>query len=415
MGYSDSEQIIIDYAKNNFTKMLREPTGYRLNHKFIVPGSVYSQQLWDWDSWLTDIALCQLNDMEGITDQYEEYEKGCFLNFLDLQDEFGRVPIMIHDGMREFMGRPENQMFNMHKPCLAQHAAFIVKNCGDAKWLEPVMGKLKKFVDYYINHFKHESGIYFWYSDAAIGVDNDPCTFYRPNSSSGSIYLNCFMYKELLATAYLCEKFGMTDDENHYNKEADALKQAVRDKCWAARDGFYYSVDLNLRPIDTSESLHSGCPRHWNTLIQRIDVWSGFLAMWAGIADNEQAKRMVKHYLREDTFYANYGVRTLGKSEKMYSIIKSGNPSCWLGPVWGISNYMVFKSFVRYGFTKEASDLANKTIKLFSNDIKNCGELHEYYHPDTGEGVNNPGFQNWNLLSLNMIAWLEGQNVVSEF
>ncbi|MDD6564287.1 MAG: trehalase family glycosidase [Clostridiales bacterium] len=415
MAYSESEQRIIDYSKNNFTKMLREPTGYRLNHKFIVPGSVYSQQLWDWDSWLTDIALCQLNDMEGITDQYVEYEKGCILNFLDSQDEFGRVPIVIYDGMGEFTGKSENEMFNIHKPCLAQHAAFIVKNCGDAKWLEPVMGKLKKFVDYYIDHFKHESGIYFWYSDEAIGVDNDPCTFYRPNSSSGSIYLNCFMYKELLATAYLCEKFGMTDDENRYNKEADDLKQTVRDKCWDERDGFYYSVDLNLRPIDTRESLHSGCPRHWNTLIQRIDVWSGFMAMWAGIANYEQAGRMVKHYLRKDTFYANYGVRTLGKSEKMYSIIKSGNPSCWLGPIWGISNYMVFKGFVRYGFTKEASDLANKTVELFSNDIKNCGQLHEYYHPDTGEGVNNPGFQNWNLLSLNMIAWLENENVVSEF
>ena len=129
----------------------------------------------------------------------------------------------------------------------------------------------------------------------------------------------------------------------------------------------------------------------------------------------EQAARMVKHYLRADTFYANFGVRTLGKSEKMYAIIKSGNPSCWLGPIWGISNYMVFKGFVNYGFESEAKDLAEKTVRLFADDIERCGELHEYYHPDTGEGVNNPGFQNWNLLSLNMMAWLENENIISEF
>ena len=108
------------------------------------------------------------------------------------------------------------------------------------------------------------------------------------------------MYKELLALAYLCGVFDMADAQKKYAAEAESLKQAIRANCWDERDGFYYSVDLNLRPIDKNEPRHAGCPRHWNTLIQRIDVWSGFLAMWAGIADEEQAKRMVEHYKRTD-------------------------------------------------------------------------------------------------------------------
>ena len=132
--------------------------------------------------------------------------------------------------------------------------------------------------------------------------------------------------------------------------------------------------------------------------------------MWAGIATDKQAERMVKeHYLDERTFHAPYGVRTLSKMEKMYAIIKSGNPSCWLGPIWGISNYMVFEGLVKYGYNKEAKDLAEKTITMFGKDIDECGEMHEYYNPETGEGVNNPGFQNWNLLSLNMLRWLKNQ------
>ena len=122
-----------------------------------------------------------------------------------------------------------------------------------------------------------------------------------------------------------------------------------------------------------------------------------------------------ENMLKPELFWSNYGVCTLAKTEKMYRIIKSGNPSCWLGPIWGISNYMCYRGLKNYGFDAEAKDLAEKTIRLFGQDIEACGELNEYYHPDTGEGVDNPGFQNWNLLVNNMIAEQEGRLVVKEF
>ena len=128
------------------------------------------------------------------------------------------------------------------------------------------------------------------------------------------------------------------------------------------------------------------------------------------LATPEQAERMAARYRDERTFFAPYGVRTLSKMEKMYAVLKSGNPSCWLGPIWGISNYMVFDGLVRYGYTEDAKDLAEKTVRLFGKDIEACGELHEYYDPETGLGVNNPGFQNWNLLSVNMFEWLRENN-----
>ena len=125
---------------------------------------------------------------------------------------------------------------------------------------------------------------------------------------------------------------------------------------------------------------------------------------------------MVKdNLLDEKGHWAPFGVRTLSKYEKMYVIKKSGNPSCWLGPIWGISNYLVFKGLVKYGFLEEAKELGEKTVKLFEKDIINSGELHEYYDPESGEPIMNAGFQNWNLLSLNIKAWLNGENIVEEF
>ena len=63
----------------------------------------------------------------------------------------------------------------------------------------------------------------------------------------------------------------------------------------------------------------------------------------------------------------------------------------------------------------EAREMAIKTLMLFGRDFEKNGALHEYYEPETGEPMLNIGFQNWNYLVLNMIAWLEEEQVVKEF
>lgn len=402
-------QIIKDYTYKNYKECFREPIG-NLKYKFIVPGSCYPNALWDWDSWLTDLALGRLPE----TDEMLEYEQGCILNFLEYVQEDGTTPIFIEPNS---MGEEYVQgLTNIHKPNLAQHALFICQKSGNnGDWLKDKFYLIETYLGFYENKCKHESGLYFWIDDFAIGVDNDPCTFYRPKGSSASIFLNCLMYKELLATCELAKMLGMADKAELYKKRAEVLKEAIRENCWDERDGFYYSVDINLTPIDPTQRLHSGCPRHWNCLIQRIGVWSGFLAMWANIATPEQAERMVKeHYLNDKTFHSPYGVRSLSKMEKMYRIVESGNPSCWLGPIWGIANYMVFEGLCNYGFINEARSLAKKTITLFGRDIEQNGQMHEYYDPESGEGVYNLGFQSWNLLSLNMVDWINGGNFSDE-
>ena len=409
-------ELIQNYSKNTYTRMTRQPDGI-LKYPFIVPGSQsYTNQLWDWDSWLTNIAVRQImKDNNDYNPEFVACEKGCILNFLEHTLEDGRMPINISP-IGTLPKFEDGVKVNIHKPCLAAHAAFIVReNDGDCEWLRPYFSKLVAYIQFYMREMRHEeTGLYYWHDDMAIGVDNDPSTFYRPEDSSASIYLNCMMYKELLAMEFICS--CLDEDASAYSEAATALKSAVNELLWDERNGFYYSADLNLRPINPDEWLHSGMPRHWSSLIQRIDCWSGFMAMWAGIATKEQAQRMVsENLMKPELFHANYGICTLAKTEKMYCVVKSGNPSCWLGPIWGISNYMCYRGLMNYGFIDEAKELACKTIRLYGQDLERCGELHEYYHPDTGEGVNNPGFQNWNLLVNNMIAELEGRQTIVEF
>ncbi len=407
------------YAQDNFRALLREAQGL-LRHPFIVPGSAsYNNCLWDWDSWLTDVALRQLYaDTGADAAELLPYEQGCILNFLEHFDEAtGRMPICITPDsvMRSLHPDAAPGEENTHKPCLAQHAAFVARHAKDALWLRPLFGRLQQFIAFYDTHCRHSSGLYFWIDDFAIGVDNDPCTFYRPRRSSGSIFLNSLMLRELRAMAWLAGQLALPQDADRYTAQADALAEAIRQHCWDERDGFFYSVDLNLLPVRPEEWLHSGCPRHWDTLLQRIDVWSGFLPLWAGAATPEQARRCALRAEDARTFSAEYGIRTLSRLEKMYRVVPSGNPSCWLGPVWGVSNYLTWSALRRCGCLPQAKRLAEKTVRLFAEDLQRTGALHEYYDPDTGEGVINPGFQNWNLLAANMIAWLEGRPTVEEF
>ncbi|HML20888.1 MAG TPA: trehalase family glycosidase [Aggregatilinea sp.] len=418
MDLTTYSQQLRQHIQGDYSGMFREAGG-NMPYPFLVPGSdQYSDVLWDWDSWLSDVALRQIlleSENPDAAAHVLKYEQGCVLNFLSYGGMDGWVPILIERGLE--VDRPA-RIFeeNMHKPVLAQHAAFITQQCGDAEWLRGKMYFLLTFLNNYASHHRHESGLFYWQTDRMIGVDNDPCTFYRPAKSSGSLFLNCLMLRELEAAAYLCDELQLDEVGLNLRQDAESLKAAVQEHCWDERDGYFYNVDLNLLPVDHTAWLHSGYPRHWNTLIQRIGVWTGFMALWAGIATPEQAERIVhEHYRNEKTFNAPFGVRSLSKMEKMYSIRASGNPSSWLGPVWGIVNYMTFRGLVKYGFTSDARSLAEKTIALFGRDLERFGALHEYYQPENGEPILNRGFQNWNYLVLNMIAWLEDRDVVAEF
>lgn len=427
------KKICRDNIHREMRGMYREPGG-ALKYPFLAPGSnQYLDMLWDWDSWLSNIALRQiLTECGSEADKQEalRYEQGCVLNSLRYGGMDGWIPIWIERDAPSRAKMLENRnpwKNNMHKPTLAQHAAFITQNMGgDAEWLREDFHKLQAFVNKYWNfHRDRATGLIYWETDEAIGVDNDPATFYRPNASSGSIFLNALMYKELLAMAYLAECLNMDEIADRHKAQALQLQLDIREHCWDPRDRFYYSVDLNLLPVEKPDIqsvkpgelfLHVGQPRDYDCLIQRFSGWSGWMAVWAGIATREEVEEMVtRHYYNSEELYCPAGVRTLSPLEKMYNVSASGNPSSWQGPVWINVNYLVFRGLVLYGFEAEARELAEKTVLLLGRDFERFGALHEYYLPDNGEPVLNKGFQNWNFLVLNMIAWLDGRPVVTEF
>ena len=208
--------------------------------------------------------------------------------------------------------------------------------------------------------------------------------------------------------AQILIQFDQTERASFYRKKAEDLVSAIQAECWDKRDQFFYSVDVDIetRKFDW---FHEGLGVFWKTLPIKIRVWSGFIPLWAGFATKEQAASLVNHWKDDTTFHSPFGITTLAKDEKMFDLSVTNNPSNWLGPIWLVANYIVFKGFLDYGYREEAKEMCRNTLKLLEKDLEKTGCLHEYYDPFDGHPIMNGGFINWNILALNMVKELGGR------
>ena len=394
-------------------QLLRSPDGI-LKHPSVgpaLPGKRYSTNLWDWDTLWTSRGLFRLAALrhdDVLRQKLCEHVSGSLLNFLEHASPDGQIPIMMTadnpDPLRSPGANPTSR--NQAKPVFGQLGLLACDQRGEAKWLEPHFDAILRFYDSWITHNSSSIGLLVWGDDVAIGDDNDPTTFGRPFFSSANVLLNCLFYQDLLASAELARRLGRLADHDRLSKHAEELARRIHTFCWDPRDSYYYSVDVQCvdRRAELIPTVPRGMGMSWRCLPVRVQMFTGFLPLWCGIAPQEIAQRLVAtNYLADDRICARWGARSLSDRETMYSLEFSSNPSNWLGPVWIMVNYFVWKALQRYGYKKEADVLADKTLLLLSRDLEANGSLNEYYHPDTGAALSHKGFIDWNLLVLEMI------------
>lgn len=405
-------KFVLEHIKENCFCMLKERSGV-FNHPFVVPGAGYESDLWDWDSYWSGYALLDIVEYfskDANFDYAEKREKvllhlkGNILNFLENKEADGFIPGTITSAglfSTYFVDRHKaGKSVNQCKPFLCAAALRVSQYEKDAAWIEGYLTDIADYLEYYERCQKHQaSGLYFWMNDIMIGIDNNPTVFGRPEKSSGDIFLNCFMYAELVAAAKLFEMAGK--DGNLYAKRAQALKESINRYMYDENDGFYYSVDLQTED-HSDEIFHKSMKPFWTVLPIKIKLWAGFLPMTFGISSPEQNARLIQTYL-DPQFFCEYGIRTLSSKERMYTLESTSNPSNWLGPVWIVSNYCLFKGLLAAGRKDLADDMKERTLKVLGMDIQETGKMSESYIPETGERMMWNGFLNWNCLAVSMI------------
>ncbi|MFA7344096.1 MAG: trehalase family glycosidase [Terrimicrobiaceae bacterium] len=407
----DHSERLLDFICGQTSAIYREAQGC-LKHPFLVPGGLFHDELWDWDSFWIAEGMGPLKDRldPDSRKKFLVHATGSWINFFEHQAEDGTLPIMMKAGMGDFFGctTREGTEKNQAKPVFAQFAQRIAEMAGDFRWVEPYYGRLKQFHNRWRSKYGTECGLLVWGSDAAIGADNDPTTYGRPEFSSANLLLNCLFSRELHAMAKIAEALGRESDVRKLEEEIAGIRDAVQAECWDNIDGFFYTVDVQCRDHRHEHFPHinRGMEMTWKTVPLKIKMFTGFLPLWCSIATPDQARTLVERHLRNPgEFDSPHGIRSLSKGERMYDpATDSANPSNWLGPIWIVANYMVYQGLLRYGFHEDASALADKIVALLGGDLERHGVLHECYHPDTGKPNFNTGFLSWNVLVGAMIA-----------
>jgi putative isomerase len=410
-----SAEALITYFSRIAPDLLRAEDGY-LKHPSLspsLPGKAYSTDLWDWDTLWTARGLFRLAELTKdsvLEAKLCTHARGSLENFLDHQSPEGRIPILIsarHEDLFNSLSIEKPNPHNQAKPVMAQIALLVADKSNDLGWLAPRFDQILRFHDSWRAGNGTAIGLLVWGNDVAIGMDNDPTTFGRPVFSSANIMLNCLFYQDLLASAELALRLKRTVDHDHIQQQAESLAAAIEKYSWDPRDAFYYTADVMCADQRSKwlPSIGQGMAMSWQSLPLRIQTVAGFLPLWCGLASARQGKELIeRNYQQDNRFRAAYGVRTLSNLESMYSLTAhSGNPSNWLGPIWIITNYLVWKALKNYGFHADASELAHRTLALLAADLETSGTLNEYYQPDTGEAISHKGFVDWNMLVLEMI------------
>lgn len=247
--------------------------------------------LYDWDQYF-----------EGIVQLYAgwdtKYMKNAVRIYLSHQQEDGFSKRAIQNG---YSGEED---YEMVKPFLSQIVLLCYSKDKNLDWVdEMIFEKLQKSLDYWLfARDENQNHLSRWRSSIETGMDDqhERGGIWKSDYCEG-VDLNCYLYRECLAFAQICEYKSKGELKEKYIEYAQQRKEAVQ-TMWDDEEGFYYDQDER------------------NGQAIKVKSVSCLLPLWAGIADDNQAKRMIyEHILNPEEFWRPYPLPALAATEPGYS------------------------------------------------------------------------------------------------
>lgn len=118
-----------------------------------------------------------------------------------------------------------------------------------------------------------------------------------------------------------------------------------------------------------------------------VNTCATFAPLYAGLASNQQAARLVQEHYDNPSEYApdedsKYRVASTAKNEPHYAPRRY-----WCGPVWMMTNWLTTNGLKRFGFDDKAAKLRAQSLELIGMQ-----GLREYYDPRDGTGLGGKDF-----------------------
>ncbi len=148
------------------------------------------------------------------------------------------------------------------------------------------------------------------------------------------VELQGYVYDAWLRMAQVFEAVGKPARAAALRRKAKQLFERFNDAFWDEKAGFYaFCLDGEKKKVMSIASN----PGH---------------LLWCGIVPPDRAKRVVKRLMKPD-MWSGWGIRTLSADHPAYNPYSYQN-----GSVWPHDNAMIAIGFRRYGYAKEAAQIA---------------------------------------------------------
>ncbi len=321
-----------------------------LPNPFISPsydGGIFENDQFYWDSYFIILGLLESERVD--------LAKGMVENLAYLYRRFGIIPSrnryydlgvsqppFLTSMILEVFNKTKDKKWLLNMSLIAEDE---LKNYWmDDKKVHKVYMNLSRYCDHWHTNLtaEHESG---WDMTSRF---NEKCLDFLP------VDLNSLLYKYEIDLAEISGILGKEDKKEVYLRSAELRKKNINRLMWNEKKGFFFDYNFKMKKQRNFYSL------------------AGFYPMWAGLATEEQAKRIVRKLKKFEYRWglANTQSRGLSKRFKQWDY-----PNGWANQHW-----IVIKALLNYGFEEDARRIAEKWLNLNRKVFKRTGKFWEKYN-----------------------------------
>jgi glycogen debranching enzyme len=247
----------------------------------------------------------------------------------------------------------------------------IYRITGDRTFLREAYASGKKFYRYYVaSRDSNSNGLCEWGAHAELESVRDARVAVWDKVGWAANFegpdVNSMLVTEANSLAEMAGILGLKEDAIKWKEDAAHRTALINKFMWDAGTGFYY----NVNKIDQTYTFHAPGDLKTREII-------GFLPLWAGVADKNQAASLVVKMKDTAEFGRPYGVPSLSAASDYYCPI-----GYWNGPVWVQWEYLFYRGLRDYGYENEAKQLSNRVLDNMAYHLKKDHVFWEFYSAD---------------------------------
>ena len=158
--------------------------------------------------------------------------------------------------------------------------------------------------------------------------------------------------------AAIANELGESAEAVQWLEQAEQRGRIMRELCWNEREGFFFEYNYKQQ--------------------KQLPYWSlsAYWTLWAGVATDEQAQKLVEHLERfEQTYGYSVTDQAYPSPHSQFSWVQWSYPAGW-APL----HIMLTVGLDKYGYKKEAERVAQRFLSLLITVFEQTGNLYEKYN-----------------------------------